>query len=222
MDDKDCIGRDCGARFIRSIGRVALFTMLSWNVYAAADRFPGAQMQLHGLVNATGEIRQSEIVNQELASLDVVDTGVSKQVQNLQSAPIVPLGTPSLEVVDTGTSRQVQKLQPAAVVSADTEASAALESEVNVSTSGEADELNSAAARVDDHQVKIYRVMLPMTDVAEKNEIAGVVAETAKKNGPLGDASGSAVSEEAIHLPYAVLLAILALISMATVSRRNG
>ncbi len=254
MDGKDCIGRNCGARFIRKMGRVVLFAMLPWNVYAAADRFPGAQMQLDGLVNAAalvdspsaavsfeapaqepmsdqaeliipedtsldvnagGEIPHSEVVDQELASLEVVD---------LQPAPIVPLDTASLEVVDTGTSRQVQKPQPAAVVSADTEASAALESEVNVSTSGEADELNTAAARIDDHQVKNYKVMLPMADLVEKNEMAGTVvaAAAARKNEPPEDASGGAASEEMIQLPYAVLLAILALISMVPVARRNG
>ncbi len=166
MDEKNSIGRDCSIRCVRKIGRIALLVMLPWNVYAAADRFPGAQVQLDGLVNAAalvdspsaavsfetpaqesnpegasldvnagGEIPQSEVANQELAYLDVVDTGLLKQELNLRPAPAVPLGTASL-----------------------------------------------------------------------------------KSEG----ASGSADSEEIIQLPYAVLLAILALISMVPVSRRNG
>jgi len=109
-------------------------------------------------------------------------------------------------------------------VSADTEIPAAFESEENVSASGEADELNTAAARMDDHQVKNYKVVLPMADLVEKNEMAGTVvaAAAARKNEPPEDASGGAASEEMIHLPYAVLLAILALISMVPVARRNG
>ncbi len=135
MDEKNSIGRDCSIRCVRKIGRIALLVMLPWNVFAAADRFPGAQIQLDELVNAGGEIPQSEVANQELAYLDVVDTGLLKQELNLRPAPAVPLGTASL-----------------------------------------------------------------------------------KSEG----ASGSADSEEIIQLPYAVLLAILALISMVPVSRRNG
>ncbi len=281
MDENGYISGDYGARFysgkaansgswivrtieiLKKIVRIALFAMLPWNVYAEAERFPGAQVQLDGLVNAaapvdnppvdnpsaavsfkapaqeaipdhqlamnipdvntTGEIPQSEVVSQEPASPDVVDAGALKQIQNPQPASIVPLDSASLEVVDTGTSRQVQKPQPAAVIAVDAESPAALEAGVNISISGEADELNTAAARVDDHQARNYKVMLPATGVVEKNETTGaVVAETGKKSGQTEGASGGAANEEIIKLPYAVLLAILALMSMIPISRRNG
>ena len=109
-------------------------------------------------------------------------------------------------------------------MSADAESPAALETGVNISISGEADELYPAAARVDDHQARNYKVMLPMTtDVTEKNVVTGtVVAETGNKSGQTEGVSGDAASEEIIQLPYAVLLAVLALMSMIPISRRNG
>ena len=106
---------------------------------------------------------------------------------------------------------------------ADTESPAILEAEVNTSISGEADELNTAAARVDAHQARNYEVMLPAPDVAAKNEMTGAVGTAAgNKSGQTEGVSGDAASGEIIQLPYAVLLAILALMSMIPISRRNG
>jgi hypothetical protein len=64
-------------------------------------------------------------------------------------------------------------------------------------------------APVVDHQARNYQVMVPVTDVAEKT-------------GQPEEAAVGVASEETIHLPYAILLAILALMSMITVARRNG
>ena len=254
MDDKAFTGADYGARFhegrvvssaclpmktieyLRKMGLTVLFAMLSWNAFAAAERFPAVQIQLDELADAVtladspsavsspapaaavsfGAADQGRMVNQEqLASLDIVDT---------TQAPIVPRDAVALEVVDTGTSIQVQNPQPVAeIVSPGAEETVALESGISVSTPGEVDELNTDAAPVVDHQARNYEVMVPVTDVVEKNEIAGaVVAAAGKISGQPEDASGGAAGEEIIHLPYAVLLAILALMSMITVARRNG
>lgn len=266
MDDKTFTGGGYGARFyggravgsgcvpmktmeyIRKMGLTVLFAMLSWNAFAAAERFPAVQIQLDEFADAVtladspsavsspaldaavvsfgattqeaipdhvDETAQSEIVNQTLASLDVVDTA---------QPPIVPQDAVSLEVVDTGSSRKVQVQQPVTeIVSPGAEDTVALESEVSASAPGEVDELGTDAAPVVGHQARNYEVMVPATDVAEKTEIAGaVVAEAGKISGQPEDALGGAASEEIIHLPYAVLLAILALMSMITVSRRNG
>jgi len=76
---------------------------------------------------------------------------------------------------------------------------------------------------VDDHQARNYEVMLPVTDVAAKNEMTGAVGtETGNKSGQTEGVSGDAASGEIIQLPYAVLLAILALMSMIPISRRKG
>jgi hypothetical protein len=245
MDDKTFMSGDYGARFyggrivssvcvpmktieyIRKMGLAVLFTMLSWNAFAAAERFPAVQIQLDEFAGAVtladspsagsspaldaavsfGAADQGQMVKQEqLAALELVDkTEVS----------IVPQGAVSLEVVDTGTSIQVQNPQPVAeIVSPAAEETVvetiALESGINVSTPGEVDELSTDVAPVVDHQARNYEVMVPVTGVVEKN---GQPEETS---------GGAAASEEIIHLPYAVLLAILALMSMITVARRNG
>jgi len=168
-------------------------------------------------VKADDENPRSEVVNQELASLDVVDTGVLKQIQNPQQVSVIPLSSASLEVVDTGISRQVQKPQPVAVEPLDA-------AEGNESTPGvAADELNTAAAREGSHQAESYKVISPVADAKEKDQIAGtVVTETGNKNVPIEDASGGVVGDETVQPPYAILLVLLALMSMITVSRRNG
>jgi len=234
MDANDYIAGDYGVRFqrgraansgsglvrtieiLKKIIRIALFAMLPWNAYAEAERFPGAQVQLDGLVvpmdNPSAAVSfkapaQEAIPDHQLAM------NIPGEVVSQKPASIVPLDSASLQVVDTGTSKQVQKTQPAAVVPADTESPAA----------GEAGELNTAAARVDDHQARNYEVMLPVTDVAAKNEMTGAVGtETGNKSGQTEGVSGDAASGEIIQLPYAVLLAILALMSMIPISRRKG
>jgi len=290
MDDRNSVSRDYGVRlhsdravicnfgriktmkYMRQIGLIAVFASLPWSAFAAAERFPGVQMQLEELSDAApladtssavstleldvadsfesatvheqvpnqagvivpeshspeavadGENSQGKVVSQELASLDVVDTGTLNPVQNPQTAPVVPMDTASLEVVDTGTLRQVENQQPAAeVVSTDAEDAVVLQSGMDTSAPGEAGELNTDAAHVDDRQARNYKVMLPVNAVAEKNEgTDAVVAETGTGNGQPEVASGGAASEEIIQLPYAVLLAILALMSMITVARRKG
>jgi hypothetical protein len=224
---------------LKKIVRITLFAMLPWNVYAEAERLPGAQEQLDGLLNAAALVdspsaavsfeapAQEPIPDHQLAmNIPGLNTGGEiprSEVVSPEPASIVPLDSASLEIVDTGTSKQVQKPQPAAVVSADAESPAALEAGVNISISGETDKLNTTAARVDDYQAINYKVMLPATDVTEKNVMTGAVgAETGNKSGQTEGVSGDAASEEIIRLPYAVLLAILALISMIPISRRNG
>jgi hypothetical protein len=282
MDDKISVTEDYAVRFhsdravncncghiktmeyMRQIGLIAVFASLPWSAFAAAERFPGVQMQLEELSDAApladtssavsalepgvvdsfesaavqeqvlnqsgvfvsesysleavadAENSQDEIVNKELASLEVDDTGILNPVQNPQMA--------SLEVVDTGTLRQVQNQQPAAeVVSTDAEDTVVLQSGMDTSAPNEVGELNTDAARVEDHQAKNYKVLLPLNSVAEKTEsMDAVAAETGTGNGQPEDASGGAASEEIIHLPYAVLLAILALMSMIPVARRKG
>jgi hypothetical protein len=245
MDDKAFTGGDYGARcydgrtvisdcvpmktieYIRKVGLTVLFAMLSWNVFAAAERFPAVQMPLDEFADAAtladspsavsspapsaavsfGAADQGQMVKQEqLAALELADT---------TQAPIVPKDAVALEVVDTGTSIQVQNPQPVAeMVSPAAEETVAetvaLESGINVSASGEVDELSTDAALGVDHQARNYEVMVPVTGVVEKN------------GQPEEEASAGAASEEIIHLPYAVLLAILALMSMITVARRNG
>jgi hypothetical protein len=212
--------------YIKKMGLTVLFAMLSWNAFAAAERFPAVQIQLDELADVVtladtpsvvsspapaAEVKfeaadQVQMVKQEqLAALELVDT---KEVS------IVPQGAVSLEIVDTGTSIQVQNPQPVAeFVSPDAEETVAetvaLESGINVSTPGEVDELSMDTAPVVDHQARNYQVMVPVTDVAEKT-------------GQPEEAAVGAASEETIHLPYAILLAILALMSMITVARRNG
>ena len=163
---------------------------------------------------ADGENSQGKVVSQELASLDVVDTGTLNPVQNSQTA--------SLEVVDTGALRQVENQQSAAeIVSTDAEDAAVLQSGMGTSEAGELN--NTVAARVDDRQARNYKVMLPVNAAAKINEsMDAVVAETDTGNGQPEDVSGGAASEETIQLPYAVLLAILALMSMIPVARRKG
>ena len=218
-------------RILKKIVRIALFAMLPWNVYAEAERFPGAQVQLDGLVNTAAPVDKppAAVSFKAPAQETIPDHQLAMNIPGLEKTAgeipvsIVPLDSASLEVVDTGSSKQVQKPQPAAVVPADAESPAALEAGVNISISAEADELNTAAARVDDHQAKNYKVMLPATDVAAKNEMKGAVgAEAGNKTGQTEGVSGDAVNGEIIQLPYAVLLAILALISMIPISRRNG
>jgi len=235
-------------KILKKIIRTTLFVMLPWNVYAEAERFPGAQEQSDGLLNAAALVdspsavvsspelaaavsfeapAQKPIPDHQLAmNIPGLNTGgeiPQSEVVSQEPASIAPLDSASLEVIDTGTSKQVQKPRPAAIVSADAESPAALETGVNISISGEADELNTAAARVDDHQARNYKVMLPTTDVTEKNVVTGaVVAETGNKSGQTEGVSGDAASEEIIQLPYAVLLAVLALMSMIPISRRNG
>jgi len=168
------------------------------------------------------ESSQGKIIDQELASLDVVDTGVLRPVQNPQHTQVVPMDSTSLEVVDTGVLRQVENPQPAekAVFTA-AENTAVLQSSENVSAPGEADGLNAKA--VGDHQAKNYKIMLPMASAVEKNTgMDAVVAGTGAETGQPESASASATSEEMFHLPYAVLLAILALMSMIPVARRKG
>ena len=252
MDANSYIAGDYGVRFqrgraascgsglertieiLKKIVRIALFAMLPWNVYAEAERFPGVQVQLDGLVNAAAPVNRPPVDNpysavsfkapaQEAIPGHQLAINIPGEVVSQKPASIVPLDLASLEVVDTGTAKQVQKPQPAAVVPAGAESPAALEAGGNTSISGEADELNTAAARVDDHQARNYKVMLPATGVAAKNEMTGaVVAETGNKSGQPEGVSGDAASEEIIQLPYAVLLAILALMSMIPISRRNG
>ena len=233
---------------LKKIVRIALLAMLPWNVYAEAEQFPGAQEQLDGLLNAAALVDSPSAVvsSPELAAAVSFEAPAQKpipdhqvamnipglntggeipqsEVVSQEPASIVPLDSASLEVVDTGTSKQVQKPQPEAIVSAEAESPAGLEAGINISISGETDELNTAAAHVDDHQARNYNVMLPATDTTEKKEITGtVVAETGNKSGQPEGVSGDAASEEIFQLPYAVLLAILALMSMIPISRRNG
>jgi hypothetical protein len=208
--------------YIKKMGLTVLFAMLSWNAFAATERFPAVQIQLDELADAItpadsqsavsspapaaavsfGAADQGQMEKQEqLAALELVDT---------KQASILPKDAVALEVVDTGTSIQVQNPQPVAeIVSPDAEETVALESGINVSTPGELDELSMDTAPVVDHQARNYQVMVPVTDVVEKT-------------GQPEEAAVGAASEETIHLPYAILLAILALMSMITVARRNG
>ena len=259
MDELNTIASSCGVRFqydrvvnsvagliktVWSVRKIApLVVLVPLNVYAAAERFPGVQVQLAdaaGFVEsptvatsapaldavvsfespvsylapaqaeaiagvegsnpgaeATGGNLQGKIVNQELASLDVVDTGVLNPVQNPQPATIVSRKTASLEVVDTGTTRQVQNPQPVEAVAPEIESPAVLESAAVNATQGEVD--GEAAAN--------YEVMLPLTGAVEKTGRA--------------ETTGNAGAQEVVHLPYAVLLAILALMSMIPVARRK-
>jgi len=230
----------------------ALFISLSWNAFAATGQLlPEAQVQLDeidtpasfeapvgeliaghaensdsGVVSESvitvSEKVQSEFVDQELASLDVVDTGVLRQIQNPQPSSILPREATSLDVIDTGTSKQVQNPQSAATVLPNTEESSAVIESENVSTKVETEELGTGVASMDDHQARNYKVMLPVTDLANKNEVTSTVSEIVKNNGRSEVASGGVASEEAVGLPYAVLLAILALMSMIPVARRKG
>ena len=233
----------------KKIALIALFVTLPCSAYAEVERFPGAQVQLDGLINAAALVdspsvavsspeleavvsfkappAQEPIPDHQVA-MNILDINAGGEVPqskvvSQESASIVPLNSASLEVVDTGTSKQVQKPQPEAIVSAEAESPATLETGVNISISGETDELNTAAAHVDDHQARNYNVMLPAIDTTEKKEITNaVVAETGNKSGQPEGVSGDAASEEIFQLPYAVLLAILALMSMIPISRRNG
>ncbi len=175
-------------------------------------------------VSAGGGSVQGGNVGQALASLDAaVDIGASRHVQNPQPGSIVSRDAASLEVVDTGVARHVQNPQPAAAMYPDAEVPVAREIEETISTLHETDELNADAASGGDQSARNYELMLPITDVAEKSEMTrAVVAATEKANGQAEDVSGSAASSEAIDLPFAVLLAILALMSMIPISRRNG
>ncbi|MFQ5642833.1 MAG: hypothetical protein ACE5FQ_03950, partial [Thiogranum sp.] len=235
-------------KYIRKISRVMLCLMLPWNAYAAADRFPGVADELAGMsVLADGqESRAGDALPQkaeiavagdvgsgvpalqgkEQASLDVVDTGVLKKIRSSQPAPVKPWDTAALEIVDTGVSRQVQNPQPVETASPGVETEAAVVPETAGLKAGvpdEAGELNTDSALAGDRQASNYKVMRPI-DVAGKNEAAeAVVAEAGKDNRQSEYAVGGDVaSEESIHLPYAILLAILALMSMIPVARRNG
>ncbi len=289
MDDMNYTENKCGVRFhcsraansvnglmktieiTKRIVLTALFVMLPAYAYAEAERFPGVQDQLDGLVqtdvlvdsstaveNSTelyaaasfeapaqetisdqaemivlesagldvstgGGSAQSGIANQELASLDaVVDIGASRRIQDPQPVSIISRDSASLEVVDTGVARNVQNPQPAAVVSLDAEDPVAREIE-ETSALHEADELNAGAVSGDDQGARNYQLMLPVTDVAENNEVKiDVVAATGTKNGQVEDISVSAVSNKLNELPYAFVLVILALMSMIPIARRNG
>ena len=176
-------------------------------------------------VSAGGESAQSGIANQELASLDPV-AGIRRpgHIQNSQTVSIVSRDAASLEVVDTGAARNIQNPQPAAVMSPDVEIPVAGEVEGSISTSYETEGLNTDAASGGDKGARNYQRMLPVTGVAEKNEVTRAVVATAEqKNARAEEVSGStAASKETIDLPFAVLLAILALMSMIPISRRNG
>ncbi len=213
----------------KKIVRITLFAMLPWNVYAEAEQFPGAQEQLDRLLNAAAlvdspfaavsfEAPVQEPIPDHQVAMNILDSNTGgkipqSEVVSRESTSVVPLDSASLEVVDTGTSKQVQKPQPAAVVSVDAESPAALEAGVNTRISAEADD-----------QARNYNFMLPATDVAEKTEMTGAVVTTVtgNKSGQPEGVSRDAASEEIIQLPYAVLLAILALMSMIPISRRNG
>ena len=242
MDDKRYSGRSCGVcfrcgigtnsseftktvGFIKRIVGIVLFASLSWNAYAADGRFPGVVAQLDGLANAVGTPGNASAVvsppepgvaigfetsarkgtgldkkaaNPELISLNVVDP-----------VPVVHLGAVSLDVVDTGTSKQVQNPQTVAAAPSYVEAPVVPESRKYTNTLREVNELNTDAAPVVDQQVRNYKLMLPATDVAQKN----VQPE---------ELQGSTAGKEPVRLPFSVLLAILALISMIPVARRNG
>ena len=52
---------------LKKIVRIALFAMLPWNVYAEAERFPGAQVQLDGLVNTAAPVDNPPMDNPSAA-----------------------------------------------------------------------------------------------------------------------------------------------------------
>lgn len=180
------------------------------------------------------------------ASLEVVDTGTSKQVENPLSSTIAQRSTASLEVTDTGTSKQVLDTQPAAIVArdstslevVDTGVSRLIESpqagtevpaaDVEVPVAAEAG-TNSAAEWADvqspaasDVATESAGLVLAGTSILAKNEMTGTTAVAWKGNDQPEDGLGSPAGSENIELPYAVLLAILALMSMIPISRRNG
>lgn len=236
---------------VRSIRKIApLVVLMPLNVYAAAERFPDVQVQMAeladvaalaesptvaisapildatvGFENAVpdstpgqlevtasaeggspnaeeaGGSPRDEIVNQELASLDVVDTGVLKQAPSLQPAPVVSRVTASLEVVDTGTTRQVQNPHPVEAVILATESPAEPESAA----------VTTAPGGTADDPAKNYNA----------GRVETAVATTGNASAQFEVVSDSVVSKEVIRLPYAVLLAILALMSMIPVARRK-
>ena len=198
------------SEILKKIIRITLFTLLPWNVYAEADRFPGAQEQLaDGLVNAAAAVDNTSAAvgfmapAQEASPINQLAMNIpggnaageisGDEVVSQEPASMVSVGSVALEVIDTGTSTHVERPQPA------------------------------AAAGVDDHQASNYQVMSPATSAAEKNEMTGTVrAESLNISGQTEGVSGEATSGEIVQLPYAVLLAILALMSMIPISRRKG
>ena len=200
------------------IEAAALFEPAGQVVPVAADESaaqPLAEEPVTKLDTGNSDAPASE----KLAALDVADTALPEPVQGARSTVAVVPEPATLEVVDTGAARQVENPQAVAVVPSESGAPLMLEAEPAAGTAGKTGETGLV---VDEQPAGDSRVLLPEPVVAEKKEIAAAGVITAGLEPTKEVVSGLPAREKVEELPYAVLLTILALMGMIPISRRNG
>ena len=148
------------------------------------------------IVESTGTESKSIHTDANLSGVAYVDTGEGDQYSQLDLAGSQDMR--SLDVVDTGSSVEF----PAAVG----ELGGGIDDQ----------KANDIIEQSDQPLVTDTSGKLPLTNVADAHSQIGDAGSSQLKN-----VSNDAVSEESAGLPYAVVLALLALIGLVPVARRN-
>jgi len=161
---------------------------------------PGDQQPVTGsndMIDQGGQLEAEKPIHTDADLSDVaqLDTSTGDQYSQLDLAGS---HVPSLDVVDTGSSVEF----PATVG--------------ELGGGIDAQKANDIIEQSDQPLVTDTSVKLPLTNVADAHSQIGDAGSSQLKN-----VSNDAVSEESAGLPYAVVLALLALIGLVPVARRN-
>jgi hypothetical protein len=215
--------------------------MLPWNSYADAEELDAVHIgeiadvdvhadsqrlaveNLHSSALVEADDTESGSINTDPGLSDVVHLETSKGDQDSQLDLAGSRDMRSLDVVDTDSSVKLPHAvadigegiddQKASVDLGDGSMAASIDVvDQGGQLEAESNEMNEQA---DQPLVTGTSVKLPVTSIADgQGQVGGT-------EGQLKDVSSDAVSEESTGLPYAVVLALLALIGLVPVARRN-
>ncbi len=179
--------------------------MLSWNVYAQTEESPAVYYE-----EAASASSQLDSMSPGIQDSD--NTGASEISMQI----LAPIQTEpsSGDVARLDTTKGGQNSRRALVVSQETSSLdivyTAVESDNNTGQ-----EANINMVYQGDQSVAAYKVMLPVTKIPKEYERRDAVVKQSGEN------SGQPENDNA-RIPYSVVLAIFALIGLASVARRNS
>jgi len=193
--------------------------LLLWGTaHATTDEF--AKVQIGESANASVQADSQPLAAQNLDASELVDAN-DKVSRPIDTAPdlsdVVQLDTSKVDQhsqLDLAGSRDMQNLD-----AVDTASSVKFTQTVD-DIGGDIDDQpvavsNAMIEQVDAPLVAVASVKLPVTNTADAH------SQASDADSQLKDASNDAASEENAGLPYAVVLALLALIGLVPVARRN-
>jgi len=215
--------------------------MLPWGAYANAEEFATVVIGETANVNVHADSQRLAVQNLDASAVvdanekesipididsdlsDVVQLDTSKEDQNSQLDLAGSRDMQSLDVVDTASSVKLSHaVDDMGGGIGDQKSNVDLGDQLMAGSSDMIDQggefgagFNDMIEQGDESLVAVASVNLPVTNTAD------VHSQVGDADSQLKDASNDAAGEESADLPYAVVLALLALIGLVPVARRN-